>query len=55
MASGIMNISGDGASGVHLAGLANITGATFNGVTAGGLLNVIGEHLKVYKYPGLPT
>ena len=47
-----MNISGDGASGVHLAGLANITGATFNGVTAGGLLNVIGEHLNGVQISG---
>ena len=46
MMSGIMNVTGNRASGVQLAGLANVTGERFNGFIASGLLNVVGETMN---------
>ena len=48
-----MNITGDKAAGVQLAGLANVTGEEYDGLMMSGLLNVVGEEMNGLQLSGL--
>ena len=46
-----MNLAGNKAQGVQIAGLANIAGKSQNGVAIGGLMNVSAEKLNGAQVP----
>ena len=53
MISGLMNVTGNMASGFQFSGVSNITGQSFNGMMTSGLLNVVGENMNGLQIAGI--